>query len=129
MAEFNYARLKATADRLITRFGKTTTSQLVQPGSKSGNAFNPTIGAATLHAVKAVVLEYNQRDIDGTRIIVGDRKVYVAVGNTDFQITPEWKLKIKMKGDAAAKNYSIVNVKPLEPGDVTLLWELQCRAA
>lgn len=129
MGNFNYARSKATADRLIKRFGKTTTTQLIPPPTKSGDPFNPTMSDGTPLNVNAVVLDYTTKEIDGSRILSGDRKVYVAIGNTDVQVTPEWRIKIKMKGDASAKEYAIIGpVKPLEPGDVTLLWELQVRA-
>lgn len=127
MSGFNYVRAKATADRLITKFGKTTQSQLLEPGTKSGSAFDPTISDDITHDVKAVVLDYKQSEIDGSRVLAGDRRVYIAVGSLTATPTPEWKLKIKMATDDAAKIYRIVNVKPLEPGDITVMLELQCR--
>jgi hypothetical protein len=126
-AHFNYARAKKTADRLIKKFGKTTASVLIEPGEMTGPAWNPTQADPINHPCDAVVLDYSERQIDGDRIRTGDRRVLIAVGAQTKNPTPSWVLQIQMKGDAQPTKYKIIQVKPLEPGDLTILWDVQCR--
>lgn len=94
----------------------------------TGDTWNPVEGPPIEHDCSAVVLDYSINQTDGVRILVGDRRVLVAVGNLNVTPKPDWLLSIKMKGDASAKNYRLMQIKPLEPGDLTLLWDMQCRA-
>lgn len=122
---FNYARLKKTADRLISRFGPVADATFNEPGAAS-SGFNPgETSAPTQHPVRVVVLGYNRNEIDGLRILATDKKIFVAIGDNDaLEPTSEWTLTTK------GVTYQIVPpVRPLQPGDVKLLWEVQCRRA
>lgn len=126
---FDYSRMQATAQRLIKRFGKTSICTLNEPGAKTGPSFNPTMGSPTTHPVSAVQLSYSKMDVDGTRILSTDKKFYIAYVDMDNQPSTDWTLSVKSKGDAAPVVYKIINIMPLEPGDLVLLWEAQCRAS
>lgn len=127
---FNYARSQATASRLIAKFGKKQNrTQLIEPGSPTGPAFNPTPGAPVPHDVDAVEIGYDKTEIDGTRIQQTDKHFLIAYVNMTNQPNNKWILKVKSKGDAVAVNYKIIDIKPLEPGDLVLLWNAQCRAS
>jgi hypothetical protein len=119
MAAFDYARPKATADRLIARYGQSAT--LRRPTS-SGTAYNPTEGEPDDHPVTVVVTDYSNREIDGTRVLATDKKVLLAVDDLAITPTPADKLLI------GGVSHSIVSpVRPLAPGGTVLYYELQVR--
>jgi hypothetical protein len=115
---FDYARSKATADRLISRFGQTAT--LRRP-TVSGTAYNPSAGTPTDYSATVVVLDYDRREIDGTRILAADRKVLLAAGT--LAIEPVTSDKAVIGGI----EHSIIDVAPLNPGGTVLLYQLQVR--
>lgn len=118
MSLFNYAGMSETAKRLIARFGKSGT---IRRTTSSGDPFNPT-QTTTDYACILVVLEFANKDIDGTLIRQTDRMVYVSTAG--LTITPAVTDKIIIN----TAPLSIINVKPLQPGDTVLMYELQCRA-
>lgn len=118
MTTFDYARSKATADRLIAKFGQAAT--LLVP-KNTGTSYNPTMGAPDRHDVTVVVTDYKTSEVDGARILAMDRKVLQAVGKLVIVPTPAHKLEI---GGVA---HAIVNVIPLNPGGTIVLYEMQCR--
>lgn len=115
---FDYGRSKATADRLVSKFGQSAT--LRRPTS-SGTAYNPTPGQPDDHPVTVVVLDYDRREIDGTRILATDRKVLLAVGN--LAIEPATSDKAVIGG----VEHSIIDIQPLNPGGLVILYQLQVR--
>lgn len=108
MAGFNYDRAVKTATRLITKFG-----QQGQLQRKSNNFADEPL--------TIVVLNYEQRLIDGTRIKASDRMIYVAVNGVE--LTTDDRVK-----DAAGVVYAIVPpLKPLNPAGKVVYWEIQGR--
>lgn len=118
MTAFDYARPKATADRLITRFGQSGT---LQRPSTTGPDYNPTIGTPTPYTVTFAVTEYADREIDGERIKSTDKKVLLAKGS--LAIEPKTSDKLLIGGVA----HSIIRVEPLAPGGTVVMWTLQVR--
>lgn len=116
---FDYAKSKATADRLLTRFGQAAT--LRRPGTASGPAYNPTIGSPSNVSVTVVVLDYANREIDGARILAGDKKVMLARAALTTDPTTADQLVI---GGVA---HAIVAVSPFSPGGTTVYFEIQAR--
>lgn len=74
MANPLYARLQATANRLITKYGQTgkVTRYTAPSGSEGGEP------VAEEHTAKLVPLTYDKRLIDGTRIHTADRAIYIS---------------------------------------------------
>ena len=116
---FDYARMVATADRMITRFG--TAGTLRRPTS-SGTPYNPTPGAPVDYACRFVVSDYSAMEIDGTRVLATDKKVMLAKGS--LTVEPELS---DLLVDGASSSYRIVAIKPLQPGATVVMWELQVR--
>ena len=56
---FDYAASRATADRLIERFG--TVFTLLRAGSATGDAWNPVASAPASHAIIAVEIDEARR--------------------------------------------------------------------
>jgi hypothetical protein len=119
---FDYARPKATAKRLLARFGQTCTLRKI---TNIGTGFDP-IQEPTDADVTAVDLNQRIRGRDGTLIGQTLRTLYVS---TAAGITPE-------KGDSVAVGVAkasvtsatpfieIAEVRPLSPGGVNLMWEV-----
>lgn len=117
---FDYARSKAAADRLIGRFGA---NGFIRRTTKTGTAYNPTDGGVTNHACKVVIIDFTNREIDGTRVLATDKRAYVAVGTMTITPTPADELV-----DADGTVYKIIDpVRPLKPAGTTVMFDLQVR--
>jgi hypothetical protein len=69
-----YARLQATANRLIEKYGQTgTVTRITPPDPVEGGD-----GTETAHPAKLAPTTYDQRYIDGTNITTADRQVYIS---------------------------------------------------
>lgn len=79
---------------------------------------DPTTTATDI-AGHAVEVKYKQTEIDGVTVLISDRRFRTA----DL---PTPTIADKLVVDSTVLN--IVNVLPVAPGSVTLMWELQCRA-
>lgn len=121
MTAFNYARTKASADRLIAKFGQL--GAIRRAGEGSGPTYDPTPGADVDHPCRFVVLDYENSEVDGTRVLATDKKVLLAVG--DLAITPKTS---DLLVDGPGSSYRIIPpLKPLSPGGVVLFYEIQAR--
>lgn len=114
-----YGRLADTAHRLIADKGRPVTLLVEASG-----AYNPTTGQAarTTTNVPAlgVVIDYPLKDIDGTLVRQGDKRVLVS---------PRVAARPK-PGDGlliGAVTHTVITAKPLEPAGETTLWTLQAR--
>lgn len=115
---FDYGRSKAAAERLIGRFGQIGAIRSV---ASSGTPWNPDAGATTDQICTLVELDYSATEIDGSLIEASDRKVLVSTAGV--ATAPTQADKIVIGGNAM----DIISVKPLSPGGLVLLWEVQAR--
>jgi len=120
MSAFDYGRSVETADRLIARFGQE--GVLRRPGTATGPAYNPTIGAPVDHDATFVVMSFTNAEIDGTRVLATDKKILLAKGA--LTITPALSDKLVIAG----KEHAILNSTPLAPAGIVVLYEIQARA-
>lgn len=128
MTTFDYARTRATAERLIARFGQTGA---LRRTTDDGDPFNPSQTAAD-HACTFAVLDYAKSMVDGTLIKQTDQMVYLSTSG--LAITPETTDRLIVGGTWSGSPLklngsvmTIVNVKPLSPAGTVLMWELQVR--
>ncbi|QQP96545.1 hypothetical protein [Lysobacter enzymogenes] len=119
MPTFNYVTTAATAARLLKRFGAPATIKRTTVG-----AYDPETGTAPVTVTSlpttAAVFAFDQKYIDGTLILQGDQRAYMAPAQQPKQ------------GDALAwqgGDYTIVAVKPLAPAGLVVLHEAQIRGA
>lgn len=117
MAAFDYSRPRATAERMIARYGQ---SAAIRRTTRSGPEFDPITTFADF-ACKAVALEYSNREIDGTRIRAGDAKVFISTAG--LTIAPSESDALVIGG----VTHEIVVVKPLSPAGVVVFYEVQAR--
>lgn len=119
MTAFNYANTAATATRLLTRFGAAATIKRTTVG-----AYDPETGTApvtvTSLTTTAAVFAFDQKYIDGTLILEGDQRAYLAPAQQPKQ------------GDLLnwqSRDYNVIAVKPLAPAGVVVLYEAQLRGS
>jgi len=117
MTAFDYSRPRATAERLIKRYGQ---REQLRRSTRSGPEFNPIVSTAD-YACRIVVLSYEDKQIDGTRIKASDKLVYLST--EDMTIEPAEFDALVIGGVV----HEIVNVKPLSPAGVVVFWEIQAR--
>lgn len=117
----DYARLAATASRLIVNAGAPVTLRRKLEGeydTATGDVLEDRVTSYTGHGVK---LDYLAREIDGTRIRAGDARVYLSITG---MVAP-------MSGDILSVNgipWTVVRSETLQPGSVTLLYDVQVRS-
>lgn len=85
------------------------------------STYPPTPGATQDFACTLILSEYSARDRDGTNILASDLKAMIS---PDAETDPRIGDKLSVSGSV----YSIVNVDPLQPGGVVLMWEAQVRS-
>jgi hypothetical protein len=109
MANPLYARMQATAQRLIAKYGQAgTVTRLTPPDPVNGG--DPV---ATPYTATLVPMAYDARNIDGTVIKTGDVQIYIsAVG---LAITPQ----VDDIATVGGKGYQIVNIDPYNFDGVT----------
>ena len=121
MTAYDYARAKATADRLIEKFGQL--GAIRRTGAGTGPEYDPTPGATTDYPARFAMLDYEASEIDGTRVLATDKKALLAVGSLTISPALEDKLV-----EADGTVYRIVPpLKPLSPAGTVVMFEVQCR--
>lgn len=107
---FDYADMANVALELISEFGQTGKLRTLTAGQ-------PPVDVA----ITLAVLDYRLSDIDGTRVLVGDRLIYVAPQGVTA-IKPGNKIL-----DAAGVPYSVMDAKPISPAGIVVYYEVQGR--
>jgi hypothetical protein len=116
---FDYDEAKADADELIEEFGQA--GKLRVPKS-SGPPHKPTPLPPDEHDAIFAVLEYEAKDIDGTRILATDKYVILAVGTLPVEPATSHLLV-----EASGKTLKIIALAPLEPAGVAVFYGVQAR--
>lgn len=126
--KFDYTRPRATAERLIARFGQPTTLRRVE---SFGDEWAP-VQTETDTTITAVDLNERVRDASGT--LVGETRRTLLV-STSSGVTPGKGDKVAVGIDADAfallteaqkseRLADVIEVRPLAPGGTVILWEL-----
>jgi hypothetical protein len=121
----DYTGIRARAAATIAKNGKTVTFRLSTPGG-----FDPATGLITNPVVsdtvaKAVEVNYSQSERDGTNVQTNDRRFLVAGLKVSGEVLNQPSTIMKLIVGTAT--LSIINVMPLEPGDVAVIYEVQAR--
>lgn len=123
-AQFQYARLARTAQRLIDRFGVTEQIKGFVDGEPDPLKPNrPPVRTLIDQNAKAVFLAIDNKLIDGTLIKEGDMKVLLS----PLDMTIPLKITGTISREAEGEVWSIIKIKPLNPGGIKLLYTLQVR--
>lgn len=118
MAE-NWQAVAAEVSQALAEVGFEAVLRRFVPGS--GKPWEASTATTTDIDVTVMSDEFGWGMQAGTAIEAQDRRFVVAVQGLDNAPTPADKLVI------GSDVYQVVNVKPLEPGGVALLYDLQVR--
>lgn len=121
MSAYDWSRPLATANRLIKRYGQP--GRIARKVAGTGLPHNPEVVGPAYFDIDFVTLSYEDKEVDGSRVLMTDKKILVAVGN--LPIVPTVSDTMVEKNGALL--YRIMNVEPLEPGGVTLFYWIQGR--
>lgn len=117
------------ANRLIGRFGQTGAipRTVITPPP---NSWTPGTETTTYHAVTLAVLPIDEKRIDGTMILTGDKQVLIALDG--LAITPAVGDVVMFNGSFSAGVYTgeawtIAKLDTLAPAGVTVLFDAVVR--
>lgn len=117
MVGFDYADARATAERLIRRFGQPGTLRRV---TSSGPDYDP-VHTVEDFACVLVALDYDQEFVDNTLILSGDRMVYLST--EALAVTPALTDTLQIGGAA----HAVISITPLSPAGTVVFWQVQAR--
>ena len=121
MPAFDYTRARATATRLLERFGQS--AQLRKTTQIGGEPWDPASGTqwASDTDVTVAILTYQADEVDGSVITSQDRRVFVAAdGSIDIRTSDALVI-----GGVA---FQVLDVTPLSPAGTVVYFEIQARA-
>lgn len=116
----DYESLKLNvAERLIRENGKA--AFIVTPGTATGPAYDPTPGEPLREMVYFVETRYSMTDRNASLVESGDKMGLVS---TETGATPQKSInQIEIDGVL----YQFIDVQPLNPGGVVMLYKIHAR--
>lgn len=114
MANPLYARLQATANRLITSYGQQGTVTRI---TNTGPSYDP-VQTTDDHPCRLVVMEIDLSKVDGTLVEATDKMIYVSVAGLPIALTTADRVTI------GGKSHAMKIVKPLSPAGTTVVYEI-----
>ncbi|MGH1376687.1 MAG: hypothetical protein ACRBCK_10095 [Alphaproteobacteria bacterium] len=109
-----YNRLAATALKQIEKRGRTITIK------RAGGTYSPVnglISSDTVKSPKALFRDYKIHEVDGSKIILGDKQMLVA-GNVDISVDDVITDGLE---------YKVLHIIEVKPGDLCILKKVQVR--
>lgn len=119
MATFDYDEMADMATELLSEFG-TSASLIRQTVTRTDQ--RPITTNAT-YPITCVVCSYKKTEIDGERIMVGDKKIVISVDG--LSITPKPDDQILF---TSGLTFKIIESDPIKPADTLICHILQARA-
>lgn len=122
---YDYTEDAETAAELLEEFGQEVT--LI---SQTVGAYSPATGSAAVttseQTVNAVSLDYSSRDIDGSLIKVGDKRLLVAPKTTygDDLVAPSVDDTVTV----GSTIWTLKNIKTLSPAGTVVLYDCAIRS-
>lgn len=118
MNKFNYTRMQATASRLLKKFGKEITVQVLTgetldiPTQSKVNIYTDVTG-------NGVTGKFNNNEIDGSLILTTDLKLTIE----NLSIPPVINSKVSIDG----VDYRVASVSKSKPAGINLLYKIGLR--
>ncbi len=125
MATVDYTAKAERAQRMLARYGGPVRLLRVEESED----YDPRGGASsppTAFDGVGVRLDYEQSDVDGTRILQGDQQVYLGVVSM-LPPRPGDTLALLDEAGNIASQHPVVGVSELAPAGVPVLYTLQIR--
>lgn len=114
-----YDRLRATALRLIAKYGRDVTVRFATDAAPADSTkpWNPSPPAFADATVKGVVTPVEEQYVNGTTILSTDQQVIVAAQG--LPSAPDPKCLVVDSKDGAT--YKVTEVDPIEPGRIAVV--------
>jgi len=116
-----YERQAVRAKRLIARRGLAMTLKVTTKGTYDPNTRLFGADTVTDHPCVGIVEDYNLKDIDGTVIKHGDKKITIAA--SDLTVTPLAENLLVI----GTETWQVVRNKPLAPAGIPVIHTVQVR--
>lgn len=117
MTGFDYTKTRATAERLIAKFGQQGQLRRI---TVSGPDYDP-VQTSQAFACMLVDLDHTQTHFGDTLTQRGDRMIYLSTAGLLVEPTLADRLVV------GGVEHAIVDIQPLSPGGIALLWQLRVR--
>ncbi|GGA05617.1 hypothetical protein [Dyella caseinilytica] len=125
MSAFDYSRPAASATRMLKRYGAACTVKRSTKGGYDPATGTVTPGGSTSTPSVCATFPMPQKYVDGTLILMGDTMAYCAPGVVVRQ-GDVLNCRDPMR-DCEYRDFTVVNVKPIGPAGVPVLFEAQLR--
>jgi hypothetical protein len=116
---FDYTNSNATATRLLAKFGRSVTHTI-----RTAGTYDPATGLITVtettQSATAALFDYGTKDIDGTLIVMGDKRALIAANITTMP-KPDDTLTV------GSVVWTIKQVNELNPAGTSVMYEAQVR--
>lgn len=110
-----------SAKKLIVKYGSAMTLRRVSLDTYSPSTGLTYAGTTTDYACRGLTQDYTTREIDGTNIKYGDKKVLVSASNLAIAPTMNDLLIV------GSLTYTVISVSALAPGEIPVLYTVQAR--
>lgn len=111
------------AEDVLAAFeGELYDATLSRPPTSAYDANNPTAGptgTATTYDCEGIAFNYEQRDIDGSRVVKGDYRV-VLLRSLAVIPVPGDSVSIPPPGESVARTARVVNVEAVTAAQITM---------
>lgn len=129
MAGFNYTKSRATAARLMKKFGQT--GAIRRTTMTGGDPWNPT-PETNDYPCKLVVTEYSLKERESSLVEQNDRKALISTEGVSIPALPDNPASVDAPTVAdrlviGGNVLSIIHVEPLNPGGTVVMWTAQAR--
>lgn len=114
-----YTGLQSTAASLLTSYGRSLTFTRTTPGAYNPATGTTGAGTATEYTGYGAVLEYRNREVDGERILQGDRKIILQNVSTEPNINDVVPID--------SESYTVLGVMSLNPAGTNVIYTLHVR--
>jgi len=117
----DYATIRESANDAINEAGQNGYLRKTVAGTGT-DPWNTGAGTVTDYPIRFVLVDYAERDRDGTLVQVNDQQAIIAVGSLAVEATEADKLV-----DSSGNVFEVIAMRPLSPGGVVLLYQAQVR--
>jgi len=122
----DYNKLRTMADSKIGSFGDDFVVRCMTFGTYDPVADTYATSAAS-YDVKGLILNFSQRDIDGTLVQVGDKRVLLSALDSDGVALPALDTRKNFDIIYSSKVLNVLGIIPLKPGGTILLYKIHIR--
>lgn len=114
-----YSDMQQTANSMLSEFGQSVTIT-----RKTSGAYDPAFGSVTITTTTqtgtGAIFDYGDRDINGTLVLQGDKKLLLSqIGIDDIEVNDTVTL--------GSNTYTVTNVKTLDPAGTNVMFVCNVR--